>query len=108
MFCCFCCAFSVLHHDLESVGSIGNAQNHRLRCNVLCQIFLKMSLRSNKNSLFTVHGTCPHATGCHLPGASGNVTDQNNKIQRGKPKHSSKLNASLVLWDSLLMLGQKW
>lgn len=63
MFCCFCCAFAVLHHDLETMGSVGNALKHQLRHKVLCQIFLKMSLCSNKNSLFTVHGACRRATG---------------------------------------------
>jgi len=75
MFCCFCCAFSVLRRGLESVGSIGNAQTHRLRLEVLCQILLKMSPCSNKNSLFAVCGTGPRAAGCHLPAASGSVTE---------------------------------
>lgn len=64
-----------------------------------------MWLFSNKNSLFTVRGTCPCATGYHLPGHSGNVTLENNKIQKGEGKDSSTLK---VLWDCLLMLGQKW
>lgn len=111
MLCCFCCAFSVLHRGLESVGSVGNAQKRGLRLEVPCQLLVKMSPRSNKNSLFTVRGTCPRATGYRLLGASGNVTEQSEqlvKTRRGKPKHSSQLNASLVLWGSLLMLGQKW
>lgn len=106
---CFCCAFSVLHHNLEFMGSVGNAQKHHLRLEVLCQILLRMSPCSNKNSLFPACGTCPHATGCHRPGLQEMSPNQpTNNTRRGKAKHSSKLNASLVLWDSLLMLGQKW
>lgn len=68
-------------------------------------VFLKMWVFSNKNSLFSVCGTCPCATGYHLPGRSGNVTLEHNKIQRGEGKDSSTLK---VLWDRSLMLGQKW
>lgn len=99
----------MLHHDLESVGSIGNAQKHQLRLKVLCQILLKVSPRSNKNSLFPVHGTCPVPWVIIFLGLlEMSLNKTVIKIRRGKPKHSSKVNASLVLWGSLLMLGQKW